>query len=1013
MRFTPEQLAVLSQLLDAALELPPESRHSWLDSLGELDAAVKGELRALLERHGRLEFSDFLGTLRKFDPPDAAANDNALVAGTVVGPYVLECEIGRGGMGVVWRARRADGLVKRPVALKLLRAGFYSSELLARFAQERDILAGLSHPNIARLYDAGFTAAGQPFLALELVEGLGLTGYCNQKSLDVPARLQLMLQVLTAVQYAHSHLVVHRDLKPSNILVTPDGQVRLLDFGIAKLLAGELEANPGLTQLGERLLTLHYASPEQIAGKPLTTATDIYSLGVVFYELLTDVRPYRLKDETSHTLEEAILNGAPVRPSRASGMEVGAERRATTARRLARLLRGDLDTIALKALSKDPEQRYASADAFAQDLVRFAQGKAVLAQPSSAWYRARKLIARNRLAAVSAVAVVLALTIGLGIALWQAHRAREHARAAETQAQIATAVQAFMLNLFHANSIEQPDPIKAQQTTARQLLDLGATQIEHDLKDAPEARLRALKMLADTYTELRVTERAVALNHERVALARSLYGADAAEVAYVLIDLSDNLQTSNAVPERAAVLREATRILDLHQENASSARGRLLRQLAQSSADDEPARALTYLDRAAALYRARQEPMELVRSLMARGFVEDRVGSLPAAVASLSEAAALCDGLKSICASDVPQLYSYLGDAQAESGVIPAAEAAYRRAFGSALARGGPDHADTIQTELRLGQMLFDTSRTSEGLQILRSALDRAIRVKGSEDGFHVPLVRVTYGYRLMQAGRVEEGVAEVGEAVSIYRKHRPTATSLAGWLDIEMYGLDSMGGYGEGGERLSEATALLAPLERTDARWRDHSRFEIERLISMGRAAETAHLVLKAGLHSTLEPGPLTRMKLREALLLAECARITGDVEKAAAIARRVREAIQADAARRYFEVYEAKASLIEAKALLSQRRASEALPLAQAAVTQLSSLYDRERSPELSDAQVTVANCDVELGRPEQALALLASAAAIQATHRKLGTQYTEPLRILRAKLATVARSRGERAR
>src|SRR3984893_4611078 len=282
MRITAEQWSVLSQLFDEAWEWHQETRESWLESLSQLDAVLKGEWRSLLERHALIETSDFLDTLPKFSPAEAAAADaaesTALSAGTIIGPYVIEQEIGRGGMGVVWRAQRADGLVKRAVALKLLHAGFYSSELLARFARERDILAALTHPHIARLYDAGFTAAGQPFLALEFVEGVALTEYCDRKRLDVTARVQLMLQVLTAVQYAHGQLVVHRDLKPSNILVTANGQVQLLDFGIAKLLAEEPGGATELTRLGGRALTPEYASPEQVTGKPLTIATDIYSL---------------------------------------------------------------------------------------------------------------------------------------------------------------------------------------------------------------------------------------------------------------------------------------------------------------------------------------------------------------------------------------------------------------------------------------------------------------------------------------------------------------------------------------------------------------------------------------------------------------------------------------------------------------------------------------------------------------------------------------------------------------
>src|ERR1700736_2801824 len=220
MKITAEQWSVLSQLFDQALELPQETRESWLESLSQLDAVLKGELRSLLERHALIETSDFLDTLPKFSPAEAATADatesTALSAGTTVGPYVIEQEIGRGGMGVVWRARRADGLVKRAVALKLLHAGFYSRELLARFDRERDILAGLAHPNIARLYDAGATDTGQPFIALEYVEGPPLTEYCDHRRLDVQQRLTLLLQVLKAVQYAHSHLVIHRDLKPSN-----------------------------------------------------------------------------------------------------------------------------------------------------------------------------------------------------------------------------------------------------------------------------------------------------------------------------------------------------------------------------------------------------------------------------------------------------------------------------------------------------------------------------------------------------------------------------------------------------------------------------------------------------------------------------------------------------------------------------------------------------------------------------------------------------------------------------
>ncbi len=665
------------------------------------------------------------------------------------------------------------------------------------------------------------------------------------------------------------------------------------------------------------------------------------------------------------------------------------------------MLRGDLDTIVLKALRKAPSDRYRTVDAFAADIDNHLAGRPVMARPDTVWYRTRKFLVRNAALAASIGAVFIALAAGLTAALWQADRAREHAHRAETQARIATAVENFMVNIFHANSIQQGDPIKAQQTTARDLLDLGATQIERDLADAPEARLRALKLLSDTYTELRMTEKAVALNEERVSLARTLYGADGVEVAYALIDLSDNLQTSKSVSERASVLREATRILNLHHETSSNARGRLLRQLAQMNVDREPARSLEYIDQAIELYRARREPMEVVRSLMAKGSIQDRIENLRGALASLAEAAELCDSLQSLCESEVPQLFSYLGDVRQEAGEIRSAEAAYRRAFSSALAHEGPDHSDTIQSEYRLGKMLFDTSRTAEGIQTLRSAFERAIRAKGADDSFHVPNVRIAFGYRLVQMGMLEEGLAVTHDAVSVYRKYRPNNASLAAWLDIEMYGLDILARRTEADEHLTEAASLLAPLARTDPMRKDNARFGVEHLLAQGRAVEAADLVTEAGLTSDLNSGLLTRIELREVLLVAECAQANGHPEKAATIARRAREAIESDSARQYFSVYEAKAGLIEAKALLALRRASEALPLLQAAVTGFSSLYDRKLSPVLSDAQIALANCYLAMSQPEQAQSLLASAEAIQAAHRDLGEQYTGPLRKLRAQM------------
>ena len=418
MQIDPEQWSDLSRLLDEALDVPISRLDHWLDSLPARDALHKSKLRELLKQRAAAETGDFLITLPKVSDrpigrPRAVAG---IVPGTVVGPYVVEEEIGRGGMGAVWRARRRDGVIKRPLALKLPHAGPHSQELIERFTRERDILGELSHPNIARLDDAGITNTGQPYLALEYVPGVPLTDYCDERRLDIPARLQLYLQVLRAVQHAHGHLVIHRDLKASNVIVTPQGQAMLLDFGIAKLIPDD---DHGGTQIGVAL-TPEYASPEQIAGRPVSTASDIYSLGVLLFELLTGERPYRLSRTSRGELEAAILHSEPQRPSTAAQSATAAIARGTAVKGLCHILRGDLDTIVLKALKKSPAERYATADALSRDIEHYLRGRPVTARADGSWYRFRKLVGRHKLPVAAAAAAALALIATATVALLEA-----------------------------------------------------------------------------------------------------------------------------------------------------------------------------------------------------------------------------------------------------------------------------------------------------------------------------------------------------------------------------------------------------------------------------------------------------------------------------------------------------------------------------------------------------------------------------------------------------------------
>src|SRR5687768_11098532 len=371
--------------------------------------------------------------------------------GQEIGPYRLVVPLGEGGMGQVWLAMRSDGLYERRVALKLLRPGLGDAGLRVRFTRERQILARLGHAHIARLLDAGLSQDGQPYLALDYVQGVPITEHARRHALDVPARLNLFAQVCAAVSHAHANLVVHRDLKPSNILVTSAGEVCLLDFGIAKLLDAQGGTpTADITRTGARAFTLHYAAPEQLRGEPVSTMTDVYALGVVLYELLTDARPYPLTRASDAAWEEAILTAEPLRPSLAA-MRAAREHGGPVERKRARQLAGDLDNILLKALSKRPEQRYASVEALALDLRRYGEGQPVHARPLSLRYRARKYVQRHGLTLGVSLGITGVLGVSLAVVSWQARRATEEATRAE-------AMQDFVVALFENSGDDGDEP---------------------------------------------------------------------------------------------------------------------------------------------------------------------------------------------------------------------------------------------------------------------------------------------------------------------------------------------------------------------------------------------------------------------------------------------------------------------------------------------------------------------------------------------------------------------------
>ena len=412
---TAERYSRLQELFDTVLDLPPDERAAHLEKQCGADAALRQEVEALLRADAQ---TTSFGEQSPFAIPEDLFSEEIeeQVTGRRFGVYQVIREIGRGGLGAVYLAARVDDEYRKEVAIKLIRRGLDTDDILQRFRTERQILAQLDHPNIARLIDGGTTDDGLPYFVMEYVKGEPITAYCEAHELKLSERLELFRKVCAAVTYAHQNLVVHRDLKPSNILVTEEGEPKLLDFGIAKLLSADDEM---LTQTapGLRAMTPDYASPEQIKGGKITTASDVYSLGVLLYEILTGQRPYRLKTRTAEEISRAITEQEPERPSTSAA---AASTNRNSQIDIRKSLRGDLDNIVLMALRKEPERRYSSVAQFSADIRHHLEGRPVIAHKDTFKYRATKFIRRNTIAMAAAALLLLTLIGGIVATAWQA-----------------------------------------------------------------------------------------------------------------------------------------------------------------------------------------------------------------------------------------------------------------------------------------------------------------------------------------------------------------------------------------------------------------------------------------------------------------------------------------------------------------------------------------------------------------------------------------------------------------
>jgi eukaryotic-like serine/threonine-protein kinase len=545
----PDRWQRLEALFFEASDLEPSARPAFLQQACGGDSGLLHEVEALLRSSGRT-----LADLQR--SVDQAAREVVQhKSGQRIGPYQVERLIGEGGMGLVYLANRADQQYRQQVAIKLMHAGLGGSpEMLRRFRAERQILANLDHPNIARLLDGGITPEGAPYLVMEYVDGIGIDEYCQRNPLPAAELLQLFRTVCAAVEYAHRNLVVHRDIKPGNILVTGEGVPKLLDFGIAKLLDPEAAQAPFRTVATQRLMTPEYASPEQVRGEPVTTATDVYALGVLLYELVTGRSPFRIEAVSPLEIARVICEQEPVRPSTAS--RTGA----SLAPIEARTLRGDLDNIVLKAMRKEPQRRYASVAAFSEDVRRYLHGYPVEAASGARRYQARKFIGRHRAAVIAASAAALALVaFGIGMGLLARRATRERLRA-EREAQ-------FLAGIFQAAA---PEQARGQEVTARELLDQGAKRADRELAGDPELQATMLDNIGQAYDSLGLYARAQPLTERAYRIRKSAPGDGRLDLAAAAEGLGRTLRLEDQYAKAEPLFREALAIRQRAPSNSNN-----------------------------------------------------------------------------------------------------------------------------------------------------------------------------------------------------------------------------------------------------------------------------------------------------------------------------------------------------------------------------------------------------------------------------------------------------------
>ena len=752
----PERWSQIQALFDSALEQDPPKRITFLKAACKDDVDLYNEVASLLASDQQIN------SLVDGQALDAVTISGQMLAETNLenehfGPYRLIKKLGHGGMGVVYLAERADGQFEQQVALKLIKRGMDSESIVRRFLAERQILARLNHPNIARLLDGGMTASGQPYFAMEYVEGIPLIPYCNAKKLGFRERIALFKQVCMTVQYAHSNLIVHRDLKPGNILVSRDGQVKLLDFGIARVLTAEDADAPAptiFTQAGQRVLTPEYAAPEQVTNRPITTQTDVYALGVILYELLTGLRPLKLTSHSPAEVEAIITGQAPAKPSaHVRNNNRFEETHALSTEQAQKRLRGDLDTICLKTLQKEPARRYGSAEELRQDLERHMQGLPVTARPDALLYRANKFYGRHKAGVWATLLALLALS---SIATVYTIRLGEARDLAALEAANAAQTAEFLQSLFAASN-----PLVAQGDTlnARHMLEAGAARIADELADQPAVQASLLKVIGDAYNNLGLYPRAETSYTQALAFTRQTQEKHSADEALLLKDLAGIRHSLSDFPTADSLERRTLAIQkELYGEEHPEVAATLLNMASTQRSMGNYDAAIPLYEQAVAMNEkllSKDNP-ELGWSINSLGWAYYNIGRYDDASAAYARAEDLQRTHLGEKHPDLAATLNNFGGLLWSTGDFDQGEPKVRESLSIRRHLYGEEHPETMQSMNNLASLLFRKGEIAAAEPLYRQILETNTRLLGAKHRY-VASTTSSLGAVMREKGRLDE----------------------------------------------------------------------------------------------------------------------------------------------------------------------------------------------------------------------------------------------------------------